>query len=71
MKNYLRPVVIFFLLALMTGVLILSTPKAKKLNENEIFNAASKYDARIIRDIYGVPHIFGETDADATYLEAA
>ena len=67
MKNYLRPVVIFFLLALMTGVLILSTPKAKKLNENEIFNAASKYDARIIRDTYGVPHIFGETDADATF----
>ena len=67
MKNYLRPVVIFFLLALMTGVLILSTPKAKKLNENEIFDAASKYDARIIRDTYGVPHIFGETDADATF----
>ncbi len=67
MKHYLRPVVIFFLLALMTGVLILSTPKAKKLNENEIFDAASKYDARIIRDTYGVPHIFGETDADATF----
>lgn len=67
MKNYLRPIVIFFLLALMTGVLILSTPKAKKLNENEIFAAASKYDARIIRDNYGVPHIFGETDADATF----
>lgn len=67
MKNYLRPVVIFFLLALMTGVLILSTPKAKKINENEIFDAASKYDARIIRDTYGVPHIFGETDADATF----
>lgn len=67
MRNYLKPVVVFFLLALMTVVLILSTPKAKKLNENEIFAAASKYDARIIRDNYGVPHIFGETDADATF----
>ena len=67
MRNYLRPIVIFFLLALMTGVLILRTPKAQKLNENEIFASASKYDARIIRDNYGVPHIFGETDADATF----
>ena len=25
------------------------------------------YDARIVRDDYGVPHIFGTTDADAAY----
>jgi len=25
------------------------------------------YDARIVRDEYGVPHIFGKTDADASY----
>lgn len=25
------------------------------------------YDARIVRDEYGVPHIFGKTDADAAY----
>ncbi|WP_108810396.1 penicillin acylase family protein [Sphingorhabdus sp. Alg231-15] len=28
---------------------------------------ASKYDAEIIRDNYGVPHIFGKTDADVTF----
>ncbi len=27
----------------------------------------SKYDARIVRDEFGVPHIFGKTDADASY----
>jgi acyl-homoserine-lactone acylase len=26
-----------------------------------------KYDVRIVRDDYGVPHIFGHTDADAAY----
>ncbi len=26
-----------------------------------------KYDARIVRDAFGVPHIFGKTDADASY----
>ena len=29
--------------------------------------AARKYDARIVRDEFGVPHIFGKTDADASY----
>ena len=28
---------------------------------------ARKYDARIVRDEFGVPHIFGKTDADASY----
>ncbi len=28
---------------------------------------AKAYDSRIVRDEYGVPHIFGRTDADASY----
>lgn len=28
---------------------------------------ARDYDSRIVRDAYGVPHIFGRTDADASY----
>lgn len=31
---------------------------------------AQKYDARILRDTYGVPHVFGRTDADAAYALA-
>lgn len=30
-------------------------------------DAGDPYDARILRDTYGVPHIFGQTDADAAY----
>jgi len=29
--------------------------------------AANKYDVRILRDTWGVPHIFGETDADVAF----
>ena len=28
---------------------------------------AKTYDARIVRDEWGVPHIFGKTDADTAY----
>ena len=28
---------------------------------------ARNYDARIVRDTFGVPHIFGTTDADVAY----
>jgi acyl-homoserine-lactone acylase len=28
---------------------------------------AQRYDARIVRDEFGVPHIFGKSDADASY----
>src|SRR5262245_18870518 len=28
---------------------------------------AGKYDVRILRDTWGVPHVFGKTDADVAY----
>ena len=43
------------------------TPKGLKVDEEAIRAAASSYDARIIRDQWGVPHIFGKTDADASF----
>jgi len=30
-------------------------------------SVVSRYDVRILRDIWGVPHIFGKTDADAAF----
>ena len=64
MKKYTKPICIFIIIFLMLGVLFLKTPTAVKLDEDKIFDIASTYDARIIRDDFGVPHIFGETDAD-------
>ena len=43
------------------------TPKGPKIDAEAIRAAASTYDARVIRDQWGVPHIFGKTDADATF----
>ena len=67
MKKYTKPICIFIIIFLMLGLLFLKTPTAVKLDEDKIFDIASTYDARIIRDDFGVPHIFGETDADATF----
>jgi len=43
------------------------TPAPPRLNEDAIREAAAAYSARIIRDDYGVPHIYGETDADVAF----
>ena len=34
---------------------------------NPLKDLASQYNVRILRDTYGVPHIFGHTDKDAAY----
>lgn len=36
-------------------------------NLSALKQRAAHYDARILRDEWGVPHIFGQTDADAAY----
>lgn len=37
------------------------------VNLDHLLNSGDPYDARILRDTWGVPHIFGITDADATF----
>ncbi len=36
-------------------------------NLSHLAAVGSQYDVEILRDTYGVPHIFGKTDADAAY----
>jgi len=43
------------------------TPIGPQIDESAIRAAAATYDVRIIRDQWGVPHIFGKTDADASF----
>jgi len=43
------------------------TPKGPKVDAEAIRAVAANYEARIIRDQWGVPHIFGKTDADASF----
>ncbi len=38
-----------------------------KLNPSQLVPPPGTYDVRILRDSYGVPHIFGKRDADVAY----
>ena len=49
---------VFFLLGCQVNILE---------NETSISEDAASYEAKIIRDIWGVPHIFGKTDADVAF----
>jgi len=57
-----------FIFLLIAAVLLgLLTPKPCTVDEAAIMEAAKSYDARIIRDQWGVAHIFGKTDADTSF----
>ncbi|WP_425408725.1 penicillin acylase family protein [Hyphococcus sp.] len=43
------------------------TPEPARFDARAAKAAAAAYDARIIRDAYGVPHIYGARDADAAF----
>lgn len=67
MKTVLKLISGLFLLFLLAAALYLRTPAGPNFSKAEIKATAAQYDARIIRDAYGVPHIFGKTDADASF----
>ncbi len=54
-------------LGLIGGALYLRTPSGPKFDKSQIKATAKTYDARIIRDNWGVAHIFGETDPDTSF----
>lgn len=49
------------------GAVYLWTPSGQSFDPDAANEAATDYDVRIIRDGFGVPHIFGQTDADAHF----
>jgi len=54
-------------LALLVLAVMAWTPAPPHADEDAIRAAAANYSARIIRDSFGVPHIYGETDADVAF----
>lgn len=67
MRKFLKSVGVIAILGAMGGLLYLQTPCPPKPDAETVREAAAAYDARIIRDEWGVPHIFGKTDADASF----
>lgn len=42
-------------------------PVAARFEAEPLLEAAAAYEARILRDTYGVPHVYGERDVDVAY----
>ena len=55
------------LLLLLAAAIWLYHPLPNNPTSSELAEAAEKYSAEIIRDEWGVPHIVGERDADASF----
>lgn len=53
--------------AIMAAAIWLWTPAGAPFDRKAAFEAAKAYDARIIRDRWGVPHIYGARDADVAF----
>ncbi len=54
-------------IGLIGAAIYLWTPGGSKIDKTAFEAAAASYDATIYRDSFGVPHIHGKTDADATF----
>ena len=63
MRKILLSVALTGLLA--AGLVAFASPRGP--SDAELLAVAQHYDARILRDTWGVPHIFGKTDADVGF----
>ncbi len=55
---------LLFLLGIVLAVILVRQPSGVP---EGLADAGAKYDVEILRDTYGVPHVFGKTDADVAY----
>jgi penicillin amidase/acyl-homoserine-lactone acylase len=55
-----------FIALVIVGLLVSCQPPLS-LDAKALLDAGKKHDVRILRDTWGVPHVFGATDADAAY----
>lgn len=67
MGKWLKSVAGVLLMGVVLAIWWLWTPAPAKFDALAAIEAAKAYDARIIRDAYGVPHIYGKRDADVAF----
>ena len=67
MKKWLLSAAALVSIGLIGAAIYLRTPSAPHYSAETAREAATAYDARIIRDGYGVPHVFGARDADVSF----
>lgn len=61
-----KVLVVAVVVVVLIGVLFISQ-RPERPDVAGLIAAGQQYDARILRDTWGVPHVFGVTDADAAY----
>ncbi|WOJ95313.1 acylase [Congregibacter brevis] len=64
MPRILMALVLIIALAAITNVLSTSPPT---IDSTALLSLGEKYNVRLIRDEFGVPHIYGESDADTAF----
>ena len=67
MKTWFKTTAALVSLSLVGAAIYLRTPSAPRYSPDDARKAAESYDARIIRDSYGVPHVFGTRDEDTSF----
>ena len=67
MKRLLGIAAAFLLVVVMSAGVWLWTPAPAKFDAKAAVQAAEAYDVRIVRDKFGVPHIYGKRDADVAF----
>ena len=65
LKANWKRILIGFVILLALAAVYIFFPVREDLSS--LKDRAANYDIKILRDTYGVPHIFGHTDADAAY----
>jgi penicillin amidase/acyl-homoserine-lactone acylase len=65
LKRNWKKILIGFVIVLALAAAYIFFPVREDLST--LKERAANYDVKILRDTYGVPHIFGHTDADAAY----
>ncbi|HOT50344.1 MAG TPA: penicillin acylase family protein, partial [Candidatus Hydrogenedentes bacterium] len=55
-------------ISLLAAVALVSCAREEpSLDADKLLERAKQYDVRILRDTWGVPHVFGKTDADTAF----
>ncbi len=67
MRRFLRGLGLFVSLSLIIAAIYLYDPLPDNPPAEALAFGAASYDAEIIRDSWGVPHIFGARDADVSF----
>ncbi len=67
MTNFLRVGGVLLLGLILAAALYFKTPAPAPFDRKAAIVAADAYDVRVIRDRFGVPHIYGERDADVAF----